>query len=249
MVESLAPKLLKAGDSAVTIEFGDTIDIKINARVQQLRQKIERSRLEGVVELVPTYRSLTVYFDPMRIENIQVFFEKLETWAENTQGETPKEGKVILIPVCYGGEFGPDMQTVADHTGLGEEEIVKRHTAVDYYCYMLGFTPGFAYLGGMDERLATPRLKEPRKVIPAGSVGIAGNQTGIYPIDSPGGWQLIGRTPLRLFDPENPSPFLIDAGMWVRFRKIDRQEYKAVEAQVADRKYKPDILQKSGDAK
>lgn len=249
LAEYLEPKVLYAGDSAVTIEFGDSIDIKVNARVQQLRQFIDRGQFNGVVELVPTYRSLTVYFDPVRVGDVAPFFERLKKLAADTKGEVPKGGLIIVIPVCYGGEFGPDMQNVIDHTGLSEEEIIKRHTAVDYYCYMLGFTPGFSYLGGMDESLATPRLKEPRKVIPAGSVGIAGKQTGIYPIDSPGGWQLIGRTPLKLFDPEGQPPFLIDAGMWVRFRSIDRKEYDEIASQVAARTYKPEILTKSGDAK
>lgn len=247
MTEYLEPKIMCAGDSAVVIEFGDSIDMKINARVQQLRRYIENSHLCGIVELVPTYRSLAIYFDPLTVGDIGLFFEKLKSMAQSTKGEISKGGLVIVIPVCYGGEFGPDMENVASHTGLSEEEIIKRHTAVDYYCYMLGFTPGFSYLGGMDESLATPRLKEPRKVIPAGSVGIAGKQTGIYPIDSPGGWQLIGRTPLRLFDPQGEQPFLIDAGMWVRFKSIDREKYDEIASEVASRTYKPEILQKSGD--
>ena len=249
MAEYLEPRILSAGDSAVIIEFGDSIDMKINARVQQLRQHIERGQFNGIVELVPTYRSLAVYFDPVVVEDVGLFFERLKKMAQNTKGEIIEGGLVIVIPACYGGEFGPDMQNVVEHTSLTEAEIVKRHTAVDYYCYMLGFTPGFAYLGGMDESLATPRLKEPRKVIPAGSVGIAGKQTGIYPIDSPGGWQLIGRTPLKLFDPEGEPPFLIDAGMWVHFRSIDSKEYEEIAAKVAAKKYKPEILTKSGDAK
>jgi KipI family sensor histidine kinase inhibitor len=236
-----------AGDSAVVIEFGDSIDMKINARVQQLRRYIENSHLCGIVEFVPTYRSLAIYFDPLTVGDISLFFEKLKSMAQRTKGEISKGGLVIVIPVCYGGEFGPDMENVASHTGISEEEIIRRHTAPDYYCYMLGFTPGFSYLGGMDESLATPRLKEPRKVIPAGSVGIAGKQTGIYPIDSPGGWQLIGRTPLRLFDPQDEQPFLIDAGMWVRFKSIDREKYDEIASEVASRTYKPEILQKSGD--
>lgn len=247
MTEYLEPKIICAGDSAVVIEFGDSIDMKINARVQQLRRYIENSHLCGIVELVPTYRSLAIYFDPLTVGDIGLFFEKLKSMAQITKGEISKGGLVIVIPVCYGGEFGPDMENVASHTGISEEEIIRRHTAPDYYCYMLGFTPGFSYLGGMDESLATPRLKEPRKVIPAGSVGIAGKQTGIYPIDSPGGWQLIGRTPLRLFDPQGEQPFLIDAGMWVRFKSIDREEYDEIASEVASRTYKPEILQKSGD--
>ncbi|HPT64852.1 MAG TPA: 5-oxoprolinase subunit PxpB [Acetomicrobium sp.] len=248
MAEYLEPKILYAGDSAVIVEFGDSIDMKTNAKVQQLRRSIECAQLGGIVEMVPTYRSLAVYFDPVEVEDVGPFFERLKILAQKTKGEISEGGLTIVIPVCYGGEFGPDMGNVVSHTGLTEEEIIRRHTAPDYYCYMLGFTPGFSYLGGMDETLATPRLKEPRKVIPAGSVGIAGKQTGIYPIESPGGWQLIGRTPLRLFDPEGEPPFLIDAGMWVRFRSIAKEEYDEIAAKVVAREYKPEIFPKSGDA-
>lgn len=248
MAEYLEPKILYAGDSAVIVEFGDSIDMKTNAKVQQLRRSIECAQLGGIVEMVPTYRSLAVYFDPVEVEDVGPFFERLKILAKKTKGEISEGGLTIVIPVCYGGEFGPDMGNVVNHTGLTEEEIIRRHTAPDYYCYMLGFTPGFSYLGGMDETLATPRLKEPRKVIPAGSVGIAGKQTGIYPIESPGGWQLIGRTPLRLFDPEGEPPFLIDAGMWVRFRSIAKEEYDEIAAKVVAREYKPEIFPKSGDA-
>lgn len=248
MAEYLEPKILYAGDSAVIVEFGDSIDMKTNAKVQQLRRSIECAQLGGIVEMVPTYRSLAVYFDPVEVEYVVPFFERLKILAQKTKGEISEGGLTIVIPVCYGGEFGPDMGNVVNHTGLTEEEIIRRHTAPDYYCYMLGFTPGFSYLGGMDETLATPRLKEPRKVIPAGSVGIAGKQTGIYPIESPGGWQLIGRTPLRLFDPEGEPPFLIDAGMWVRFQSIAKEEYDEIAAKVAAREYKPEIFPKSGEA-
>jgi inhibitor of KinA len=181
VAEYLEPKILYAGDSAVIVEFGDSIDMKTNAKVQQLRRYIECAQLGGIVEMVPTYRSLAVYFDPVEVEDVGPFFERLKILAQKTKGEISEGGLTIVIPVCYGGEFGPDMGNVVSHTGLTEEEIIRRHTAPDYYCYMLGFTPGFSYLGGMDETLATPRLKEPRKVIPAGSVGIAGKQTGIYP--------------------------------------------------------------------
>ena len=142
MAEYLEPKIMCAGDSAVVIEFGDSIDMKINARVQQLRRYIENSHLYGIVELVPTYRSLAIYFDPLAVGDMGLFFEKLKAWPKvprrNFQG-----GLVIVIPVCYGGKFGPDMENVASHTGISEEEIIRRHTAPDYYCYMLGLRPAF----------------------------------------------------------------------------------------------------------
>jgi KipI family sensor histidine kinase inhibitor len=157
-------------------------------------------------------------------------------------GGTSAAGKrVLVMPVAYGGEYGPDMANVSSHTKLDEREIIERHTARDYYCYMLGFTPGFSYLGGLDEKLATPRLKTPRALIPAGSVGIAGSQTGAYSIDSPGGWQLIGRTPLRLFDPQNSeNPTLVDAGDWIRFRGVSGGEFEAIKREADAGTYVPE---------
>lgn len=232
LTEQEWPKLLCAGDSCIVVEFGNSISLDVNARVQALRHVLEAKNISGIQELVPTYRSLAVYFDPVKAEPSR-FRSLLERLASTTGvGLSSEKGKVIVIPVCYGGEFGPDLQNVVKHTGLVEEEVIKRHSAPDYYCYMLGFTPGFSYLGGMDETIATPRLSEPRERIPAGSVGIAGKQTGIYPIDSPGGWQLIGRTPLPMFDANRESPTLVDAGFWIRFHPISPEEYRSIEEKI-----------------
>lgn len=163
-------------------------------------------------------------------------------------GEGGAKRKVVVVPTLYGGEHGPDLGNVAEHTGLPEEEVVRRHAANDCYCYMLGFTPGFAYLGGMDQSLETPRLKNPRELIPAGSVGIAGKQTGIYSIASPGGWQLIGRTPMMMFDPGRDPAIFLDAGMWVRFRPADRAEFDEIEAATASRSYQPEILEEEASS-
>ena len=135
---------------------------------------------------------------------------------------------VMEIPVCYGGEYGPDLDFVAKYNRLTPEEVVRLHTSAEYLIYMLGFTPGFSYMGGMDERIATPRLESPRVLIHAGSVGIAGKQTGLYPLDSPGGWQLIGRTPVRLYDAHRDNPILLDAGLHVKFVPIDEAEFKRI---------------------
>ena len=242
MTEQEWPKLLCAGDSCIVVEFGNSISLDVNARVQALRHVLEAKNISGIQELVPTYRSLAVYFDPVKAEPSR-FRSLLERLASTTDvGLSSEKGKVIVIPVCYGGEFGPDLQNVVKHTGLAEEEVIKRHSAPDYYCYMLGFTPGFSYLGGMDETIATPRLSEPRERIPAGSVGIAGKQTGIYPMESPGGWQLIGRTPVKLYDPTSETPIILQAGDYIRFKSINKDEYDYIHDLAEKKQYKIKIV-------
>jgi KipI family sensor histidine kinase inhibitor len=240
------PRFLGSGDSCLVVEFSDRVELAANVRLQSLRRALEAKKMTGVRECVPTYRSLSIYHDPLKLSR-----EKLEGIVKrviDTMDDGVKEyGRVLLLPVAYGGEHGPDMRNVSEHTGFDEEEIIQKHTSCDCYCYMLGFTPGFAYLGGMDESLATPRLKKPRILIPAGSVGIAGVQTGAYSIDGPGGWQLIGRTPLRLFDPEDSeSPTLIEPGDRVRFYRISDDEYEAVSRNVAERRHVPERIGPGG---
>jgi inhibitor of KinA len=174
--------------------------------------------------VVPTYRSATVYVDPLTVE-LGPLTERLRVLAEGAPMRPAAPARTIEIPVAYGGECGPDLSAVAAFAGLSVEEAVALHHSVAYRCYMLGFSPGFPYLGRVPEAIAMPRLSEPRARVPAGSVGIAGSQTGIYPHDSPGGWRLIGRTPLRLYDPGRTEPFLIRAGDQIRFVPIDRQTY------------------------
>jgi Allophanate hydrolase subunit 1 len=173
MSEDPAPRILDAGDSCLVVEFGITVDRALNAKVQSLKAALARSPQKGLVELVPTYRSLAVYYDPrvLRREDLKTRIEHL---SENLDASGSEAGRVVSIPVFYGGEFGPDLENVCAHTGLPAEEVIARYTGRDTYCFMLGFTPGFAYLGGMDETLATPRLENPRIVIRAGSVWIAG---------------------------------------------------------------------------
>lgn len=236
------PKFLGSGESCLVVEFADNIDREANVRLQSLRHLLADKKIPGVREFVPTYRSLSIHHDPIKISR-----ERLEEIVRpllgKIGGSAEAQKRILVMPVVYGGEYGPDMATVCEHTGLDEKEVIKRHTGTDCYCFMLGFTPGFSYLGGMDETLETPRLKNPRTLIPAGSVGIAGKQTGAYSIDSPGGWQLIGRTPLRLFDPLNEqNPTLIDAGDWIRFKQITEKEYKEIQKEVESYKYKPEHI-------
>ena len=224
-----SPKFLTAGDRALVVEIGDVISPECNRRVNQLLDAIEAGGVRGVVDLVPTYRSLMVQYDPMLVsfEDLRGAISEVGSKLKDRKAEG---GRLVEIPTLYGGEYGPDLEFVAEQAGLSVEDVVQLHSSVDYLVYMMGFTPGFPYLGGLPERLATPRLTTPRTVIPAGSAGIAESQTGVYPLDSPGGWQLIGRTPLKLFDVDRDPPSLIAAGDWVRFVPLgSEEEYRSIE--------------------
>ena len=222
-----AIRFLPCGDSAATVEFGNRIDDQLNGAVHAFASAVEALGHPAIREVVPTYRSATVHYLPHLLE-YAALVQLLRPLTE-TQGGAGPFGAPVEIPVLYGGPWGPDLEEVAAHCGMTPEQVIAAHSAPCYRIYMLGFTPGFPYLGGMDPRLATPRRKEPRIRIPAGSVGIAGSQTGVYPIESPGGWQLIGRTPLRLFDLGSDPPILLQAGRSIRFVPIDEPTYHRLE--------------------
>lgn len=219
------------GDCAVTLQIGDEIGEKINREVVGVLESLRKAAIPGVLELVPTYTSVCIHYDPLVLSYDDLL--KVIGRLENGSAEKLENAaaRIVEIPVCYGGEYGPDLAFVAEHNGLTAEEVVKRHSEGVYLVYMLGFLPGFAYMGGMDETIACPRLTSPRTKIPAGSVGIAGAQTGIYPLSSPGGWQLIGRTPLKMFaiDGEKTT-FALSAGDRVRFVPITEEAYREMEA-------------------
>lgn len=221
-------RILNAGDGAVCVEFGQQIDDAVNARVNGLYQKLFSHPIAGVTESIPTFRSLLVCYDPLRIRYGKLI-RLLKKYAADIPDVVEGEKHVVEIPVCYEAEYAPDMGHVTSHTGLSAEEVIALHCGRDYRIHMLGFLPGFPYLGGMDERLATPRLKSPRTRIEAGSVGIGGSQTGIYPLPSPGGWQLIGRTPLKLYDPQRDKPVLYKAGDYIRFVQISKEQFLQME--------------------
>ena len=233
-------KILPCGDAAVTVEFGNEISPEIGAMVRAFRNNVEKSRIKGIIELIPTFRSVTVCYDPCII-NYAKLTKKLTKLAPTGNEGASSGGRIFVIPVCYDGDFGCDLESVAEFTGLDREEIIKRHTAPDYQIYMLGFLPGFPYLGGLDKTIAAPRLESPRKEIPAGAVGIGGEQTGIYPLVSPGGWRLIGRTPVKVYDPNRAEPVLYAAGDYIRFKRIDMAEYEKI---AADNNYKPEIIER-----
>jgi len=218
-------RIVPAGDSVVIVEFEEKIDPGVNARTIACANAIEAARIDGVRDVVPTYRSVAVYFDPLHTDS-DALMERIAHEAEQPAPPAAAAPAAIRIPVCYGGDFGPDLANVAAFAGVSTDEVVRMHSAATYRVFMLGFVPGFAYLGLVDERIAMPRHSTPRVRVPAGSVGIAGVQTGIYPAETPGGWQLIGRTPLKPFDPSRDEPFLMKAGDAVQFYPIDRNEFE-----------------------
>lgn len=233
----ISAKYLMSGDSSITVEFDEVISVESNQKVKALAQGIIDEDFEGLIEVVPTYRSLTIHYDPITITYDEVI--KTITNIEKKNGKLKKtDPKVIEIPVCYEAEYALDIEFVAKHNNMDAKEVIKRHTAPDYLIYMIGFTPGFPYLGGMDESISTPRLEKPRIKIDAGSVGIAGSQTGIYPIDSPGGWRIIGKTPLSLYNKDSEDPFLLEMGEYLRFVPIDKDEFDRISKEVSNGSYK-----------
>jgi KipI family sensor histidine kinase inhibitor len=236
-------RYLMAGDKCLVVEFGDKIDESINNKVAMLGKAIEESNLDYIIEVVPTYRSLMVVYEPMLID-LNSLIQKIKGLENSQSRGAVSRIKVIEIPTIYGGEYGQDIDTVAKHNNLTIEEVINIHSSREYLIYMLGFTAGFPYLGGMDEKIATPRLKEPRIKIPGGSVGIAGGQTGIYPLESPGGWQLIGRTPLKLYDPHRENPVLLCAGDYLKFVAITKNEFDEIANLEKQDKYQVNIIEK-----
>ena len=226
----MKPTISPVGDRAISIDFGQVIDPTINRHIRQTIERIKELQLEGIIELVPTYCALLVEYDAMLYSYSEIC-NIIEPTLEKGMTDTTNElVTVVEVPTVYGGEFGPDLSFVASHNHLSEDEVISIHSGTDYLVYMLGFIPGFTYLGGMDSRIATPRLSSPRTLIPAGSVGIAGEQTGTYPSDSPGGWQIIGRTPVTMYDMSKAQAALLKAGDYVRYVPIDESEFHRIKA-------------------
>lgn len=216
--------IVAAGDSAVFVEFEERIDEAVNARAIALAEAVQAASVPGVRDVVPTYRAVAVYFDPLRTDYGRLV-DRIEHELRHPSASAAQARTPIRIPVCYGGDLGPDLPDVAAFAGLSEDEVVRVHSGGTYRVFMLGFVAGFAYLGTVDARIAMPRRATPRVRVPPGSVGVAGIQTGIYPAETPGGWQLIGRTPVKPFDPARAEPFLLQAGDHVRFYAVTRQEF------------------------
>ncbi len=209
-------RVVPLGDSCVSIQFERTIDPLVNARCIALAMSLEGLALPGVRDVVPSYNAVTVHFDP-RVMDRRAISAEMNSLARTSTAVPEASSRLVEVPVTYGGEVGPDLAAVAEFARCAEAEVIRLHASTSYRVYMLGFLPGFTYLGPVDARIAMPRLETPRLRVSAGSIGIAGTQTGIYPCDSPGGWRIIGRTALKLFDPTRAEPFLLKAGDRVTF--------------------------------
>ena len=226
------------GDMALQVEVGENIVEATHRRVQSAFRALAAAPLPGVTEIVPAYTTVTVFYDPRRAVEAGAPENNLSDWLAGQVKERLKNpprlekfsSRLVEVPVCYEGDFGPDLVLVAKQAGLTPAEVIKRHGKPEYLVYLVGFAPGFPYLGGLPKELETPRHAKPRMVVPPGSVGIGGAQTGIYPSATPGGWNLIGRTPLKLFRPDELPPVLLRAGDRVKFRAIARGEYARLEA-------------------
>jgi inhibitor of KinA len=208
------------GDSALLLRLGEQIDESIQRRIHAICIRLESRMAAGAIEIVPAFTTVAVHYDPRHLGYAALAAEVLAL-TQNLDEEPVGPARVVTIPVRYGGEGGPDLEYVAKRAGLSIDQVVALHTRADYLVHMIGFAPGFPYLGGLDARIACPRRDIPRPRVPAGSVGIGGNQTGIYPIESPGGWQIIGRTTLKLFDAERDPAALLRPGDRVRFAKSE----------------------------
>jgi inhibitor of KinA len=226
-------QLYPLGDAAIVLQFGDAINRQTHLTIQAFTAALEQQPFPGFREYVPAFTTVTVYYDPWIVSSkghrdpyasVTQALTQILDQMQTQPGKT--SAKLVEIPVCYGGKWGPDLEVVAALNEISPEEVIRLHAREEYLVYMIGFAPGFPYLGGMNDRIAAARKDKPRSKVPAGSVGIAGKQTGIYPLPSPGGWQLIGRTPLVLFDPRRESPSLLQAGDHIRFVPITEKEFE-----------------------
>jgi KipI family sensor histidine kinase inhibitor len=234
------PRFLPCGDRALSVELGDEITRDVNARVLALEYLIRQKALRGVEETVPSYRALLVYYDPL-VTGYEELIAALRVLLAEARPEVLPPVRTVELPCCYGGELGFELEAAARRLGLAPAELARLHAGADYYVYFVGFTPGLPYMTGMPDRLTIPRLTNPRVKTPPGSVSIGGVQCCIYSVESPGGFWVLGRTPVRLYDPAAPDPILLRAGDHVRFRAIDRTEYDAILAEVEAGRYAPPI--------
>jgi len=234
------PRLLPCGDCAVSVELGDEVDRELNARVLALEYLLQQRGLPGVGETVPSYRALLVYYDPLVLD-YDTLGRTLRELVAAARPEVLPPARTVDLPCCYEGELGFELEAAAQKLDLDPAEVVRLHAGADYYVYFVGFTPGLPYMTGMPDRLTIPRLQNPRTKTPPGSVSIGGIQCCIYSVESPGGFWVLGRTPVRMYDPQAADPILLRAGDHVRFQAIGRAEYDAIAALVEAGRYAPRI--------
>ena len=232
-------EIFPAGDRALVVEFGKKIEDETNNKVHALSAYLKERRIKGIRETLPTYRSLMVFYDSSEIDFFKLS-KLIRRYRPPQDRDCKQTRKKRIVPCCYGGEYGPDLKEMSNILGMAQEEIIRIHEKADYKIYMLGFLPGFVYLGGLDEKISIPRLDTPRMKIPARSVGIGGSQTGVYPISSPGGWRLIGRTPFDFYNPENKDPILCKAGEYISFVSIKEAEYDAIRKDIKAGVFRPE---------
>jgi KipI family sensor histidine kinase inhibitor len=225
------PRIAASGDRAVVIELSDEISEATNMRVVALAADLETSPIAGIVETVPTYRSLLVSYDPLIVRGRDLSALLVERLSAIAIGGS--RGRRLVVPVLYGGDVGMDLEEMAEMKGMSVADLIAMHGSADYRVYMIGFAPGFAYLGGLPEKLHTPRLAVPRQRIEASAIGIGGKQASINSVPGPSGWRFIGRTPIKMFDPGRSEAFLLKAGDHVRFRSIEKDEAAELDAAVA----------------
>ena len=232
------------GDTALSVTFPGVITVENNRKVRSLQFALERENIHGIVELVPTYCSLMIHYDPLII-TYKELEEKIRENLQNLENVELPAGTVTEIPVLYGGRDGPDLEEVATFEGITPEEVIRRHSSQECFIYMIAFTPGLPYIGSPEKTFTVPRRPSPRVKLPMGSVTIWESQTTVFPVEQPGGWNVIGRTPIHLFDKDNQnSPFLLRSGHWVRFRPVTQEEYDQIEQQISQGTYRPVVYEK-----
>jgi inhibitor of KinA len=227
---------LPLGDQGVQITFGERVDEATSYRIRGFINSLERQKTLPIIECVPAYTTLSIYYDALKI-GYDEFLQELQILASEQHDGNRIDCYVVEIPTCYGGTFGPDLELVASHNNISKEKVISLHASEPYLIYMLGFSPGFPYLGGMSDQIATPRQNTPSASVAGGSVGIAGHQTGIYPVESPGGWNIIGRTPLRLYDPDAEQPILLQAGDYIRFVPINESTFDELYERISKKQH------------
>jgi inhibitor of KinA len=243
----MSVEIVPLGDSAIRFSFGSEIDESTHHQINHFLQNFRRQKIDGVVECVPAYTSITIFYDPTKIRYRQL--EKMVYSVMDSAKESePESPFVYRIPVYYGGKTGPDLRFVAEYNHMSEQEVIQFHSNKEYLVHMIGFVPGFPYLGGLNKKISSPRLEIPRAKVAAGSVGIGGDQTGIYPAEVPSGWRIIGIVPLSLFDIENKHPSLLSAGNYVSFFPVEYEEFLAIKGLAASKKYEV-LTYKKGENK